>query len=150
MRRIAYVAAALTVALLLPTTLLGQATPPKPRIGITATVEGVKVSNGDRVRFYLLWNREISARPIGHGYASCQLGPADVFVCTSIYALPYGKIVTVGEVHSFANYTSVITGGSRSKRAVREGKPGYPRIAGTATATRLGPGTYALTLVLEP
>ncbi len=119
-------------------------------IRITSTIEAIRFSHGGQVRQYLLWNKDKRARPIGHSYTSCRFGPGNVAICNSIYSLPYGKITTTAEVHNFDRFSAVITGGSRSKRAVKDDYPGYTRIAGTATTLRIGPGTYSLIFVLDP
>lgn len=138
------------IVMILPFVASAQTATVHGRIPITATIEAIRFSHGGQVRQYLLWNREKSARPIGHGFVSCRYGPGNVGICTNIYSLPYGKIITVAEVHDFAHFSAVITGGSRSKRAVLNDQPGYPRIAGTATTRRIGPGTFSLVFVLEP
>lgn len=148
MKRI--LACTLLVALIAPFVASGQSSPLHGKIPITATLEAIRFSHGGQVRQFLLWNKAISTRPIGHAFASCRFGPGNVSICTFIYVLPYGKITTVGELHNFEHYSTVITGGSRSKRAVVDGKPGYARIAGTSTTFRIGPGTYTLVFVLEP
>jgi len=119
------------------------------KIPITSTIEAIKFTAGGQVRQYLLWNKEESPRPIGHAFVACRYGPGSVAICTSIYSLPYGKITTTAEVHNYGHYSGVITGGSRSQRAKKDGHPGYLRIIGTVATVRIGPGTYSVIFVLE-
>jgi hypothetical protein len=129
-----------------------QIVPPEPaRISITATLEAIR-SNGpnQRVRYYLLWNKQITARPLGYAYMSCNKGPQDVRVCPTVYSLPYGKITALGTVHSFARFSLVITAGTQSERARREGNRGYAGIQGTVTTWRVGPGTFQLSFQYHP
>lgn len=139
---------AIAALLAFPTVLSAQADG-RSKIGISATLEAIRATPGHRVYQYLLWNRRITQRPLGHAFTSCNVGPGNVRICTSTYSLPLGRIVVVSEMHSLRRFSGVITGGSRSRRAAREGRAGYIGAAGTATSTRLGPGTYALTFVLE-
>lgn len=142
--------ACISLALIFPVMVSAQTPVTHGKIPITATIEAIRFSHGGQVRQYLLWNRQESVRPIGHGFASCRFAPGNIGICTFIYSLPYGKIVTVGEVHNFAHFSAVITGGSRSKRATLAGQPGYTHIAGTLTSFRIGAGTYSLVFVLQP
>lgn len=145
----AVAAAVAAVALVLPLALSAQTAPITQRIGIVATVESVTHSQTSQVRFYLLWNREISARPIGHAYQACLGAANGGWVCTSIHTFPFGRISATGEARTFAHFSSVITGGTQSRRARRVDHPGYVGATGTLVARRIGPGTFHMTFLLR-
>ena len=132
---------------------LGQTPTPARRghITLTATLESIHTNGeGNQVRFYLLWAKEVRARPVGHVFADCSRGPNDVFFCSSIFSLPLGKITTIGMIHHTGGNSSVITGGTRSARARRADHPGYANIRGTLVTVRLSAGTFKLMFLLEP
>ena len=143
-----------TLALALPYSLWAQApqlqsAPKRQRITIPSTLEDVTSAGAGHTQFYLLWNKRLRARPIGHSFYRCQHGYLRIEICSAIYALPYGKIAAIGEVHTFNRYTMIITGGTTSKEARKAGQPGYLGAVGTIDVRRLEPGTYALLFLLE-
>lgn len=150
MRAIAAVTWIALAALTLPFALQAQTqqTVSGRRINVVGTVESVRVSSGGQVRFYLLWNHEISSRPIGHAYQSCLRSANGGYICNSVYAFPYGKLASTGEARSFARFSAVVTGGTQSRRARRVGHPGYVGAEGTLVTRRVGPGTFTLTFIL--
>lgn len=134
----------IVLAMAMPHALSAQTpAPQQPRkihIHITATLERVTIEGSSLSHFYLLWNRRIRARPLGHAFSQCQRILRRTFTCTSIFILPLGKITTMGSLHGFDRYSVVITGGTKR----------YVGAAGTLDTWREGPGTYTLIFALEP
>jgi len=138
--------AALLLLLPLPASAQGEAS----KIAITSTLDGSRShGSGIHVFYYLLWNKARTPTPLGHAYTTCIRAPIATWVCSSIYTLPYGRITALGEAHGFRRHSAIITGGTRSRRAVRELQPGYAGAEGTITTFRIGPGTYRLVFLLE-
>ena len=63
-----------------------------------------------------LWNRRITPYPIGHAVIYCEIADAldaHLEICTSVFTLPKGRLVAVGERHSRYRYWLPVVGGSR-------------------------------------
>lgn len=136
------IAVIVVLTLAMPYSLSAQVepSPRKVRIHLTSTLERVTINGGSYSYFYLLWNRRLRSRPLGHAFYQCQRIMARMFTCTSIFILPLGKITAMGSLHGFDRYSLVITGGSKR----------YIGADGTVDAWREGPGTYTLIFALEP
>lgn len=109
------------------------------KISITTTLEAVQRGPAAEARYFLLWNKNIRTRPIGHSLYGCERIDSIGRSCVATYVLPLGKIGASGMVHGFDSYTLIITGGTRR----------YLDADGTVTARRVGPGTYALSFSLR-
>ena len=81
----------------------------------------------------LLFNRRITARPLGHEELLCtHLGRGGVLgggsrSCTMTFFLPEGKLVAAGAVHNLLLFTLPVVGGTGI----------YDNVGGTLTATFL-------------
>lgn len=115
------------------------------KIHITQTLKRIYRGTDTTGRLYLLWNRRVRDRPLGHASYGCRIVVRRIDACSAVFVLPLGKIATTGEIHSFWRFSMVITGGTRSERAKKDDHPGYLGAIGTLDAWREGPGTYSLT-----
>lgn len=114
---------------------------PRPRVEVTATLERINASLFGEARFYLLWNRTVRTRPIGHAVYSCRRVSGSS-LCTALFALPLGKIVAVGELRRFDRYSMVVVGGTRCYAGAEPGvagawatEPGSSRILFSLSST---------------
>jgi hypothetical protein len=110
----------------------------RPRISITATLERITTTGVGQARFYLLWNRKKSSRPIGHAVYACRRVSGSS-LCSTLFAMPLGKISAIGEIRRFSRYTLVVVGGTR---CYAEGEPGV------VGAWPLAPGASSLVFSL--
>lgn len=89
------------------------------RISITATPATVRVDGATVSSIMRLWNRALSAVPIGNATIVCRsIGTGGVLGnglddCRATYVLPLGKITASGVRHNPRFYSLVITGGTR-------------------------------------
>ena len=60
----------------------------------------------------LLYNRRVSSKPIGRAEILCTLFTKKTRMCTAIYTLPKGTIVTTAATGSRLLYEAAITGGT--------------------------------------
>lgn len=87
-------------------------------ISITASTVDTRVLGYQRSTVMRLWNRSVSATPIGHAVTVCtRLGVGGVLGgglsdCKATFVLPLGKITAAGVRHNRTRYTLVITGGT--------------------------------------
>lgn len=120
-----------------------QAQNPPAVVRVVATITGVSVRGDHRSHYYLLWNRNVRTRPIGHAAMSCfhifrsgDLTTASSFAqCVVTISLPLGKLSANGLIHTYARWTLIIVGGTNR----------YVAAAGPLFARRLSPGTYSWT-----
>ena len=110
---------ALALALVAVLGIAGSAsTQTTGRISITATTADARVLGAQRASIMRLWNRSVSATPIGHAVVVCtSLGIGGVLgggisSCDATYVLPLGKITATGVRHSGRHYSLVVTGGT--------------------------------------
>jgi hypothetical protein len=124
-------------------------TPEKPssRISVTATIADVHSTHEHRTDLLLLWNRDITNRPIGHAILTCVkvgiggiLGSRTVSNCFASWNFPKGTITTQGALHGHYRYTMVVTGAS----GVYVTQPN-----GILFATRLGAGVQRMVFTLQ-
>jgi hypothetical protein len=59
-----------------------------------------------------LYNRRVTAKPIGHAWILCTMLSRDARSCTTTYFLPKGSIVTSGVIGSRLIYELAVTGGT--------------------------------------
>lgn len=91
-------------------TTLANAQPAKT-VSVTMTIAEVHEGFDMSTHLMLLWNRDITARPIGHALKSCAIAD-ELLQCSLVLVLPLGKVTASGIVHSLNRYTLVITGGT--------------------------------------
>lgn len=122
---VAGVSSTLTQQITQTTTLVRGARIPKGTIHITATVAAVRVTDnigrvgGTRATYMLLWNRSITARPIGQAVTICSsigsggaLGESRIEECRAYYALPLGKLTAVGISYKRRAYWLAVVAGT--------------------------------------
>ena len=67
------------------------------RVHATATISDASFASDRYVRLFSLWNRDKSARPIGHAWEICfPLNIGSTFFCNVNFVLPGGKLQSQG------------------------------------------------------
>jgi hypothetical protein len=83
---------------------------------------------------YLLYNKRITQKPIGHSEIVCTNTGNRTSNCSGTYFLPRGRIVTSGIIMSRLIYELAVVGGTGI----------YDNVKGTLTVTSLGTGQELL------
>ena len=86
----------------------------------------------------LLYNTNITPRPIGHSELLCTFTGTNSRICSGVYFLPKGKIITGGSLLYRQFYELAVLGGTGL----------YNNVRGTLTVTSLKPSHPATDILL--
>jgi hypothetical protein len=86
----------------------------------------------------LLYNTNITPRPIGHSELLCTFTGTDSRICSAVYFLPKGKIIAGGSLLYRQFYDLAVLGGTGL----------YSNVRGTLTVTSIRPNHPATDLLL--